>query len=161
MRGAYLHPLLHLLTTSFIRVFLHSAGKRDIGKMHAQHEHCNKLFGNDLPKLKGARQYFSRSEKLLYEIYESDCSVGGSDWARRVDTDGRKWTRFDPRGSIGGIWGTNQNLMVPTNLVHIVVGPGKGTWDRKTKKTLTNRNIQHPASFGKNYLFFAKIPRPK
>ena len=25
--------------------------------------------------------------------------------------------------------------MVPTNLVHIVVGPGTGTWDRENKQT--------------------------
>ena len=44
------------------------------------------------------------------------------------------WTKTDTfrfRGKHWGIQGTNKKIMVPTNLVHIVVGPGKGTWDRK------------------------------
>ena len=32
-----------------------------------------------------------------------DCSLRPSDWARRADTDGQKWTRFDSVWSIGGI----------------------------------------------------------
>ena len=38
-----------------------------------------------------------------YGMYNTDCPIGGSDWARRVDTDAHKWTRFDSGGSIGGI----------------------------------------------------------
>ena len=38
-----------------------------------------------------------------------------------VDTDGQKRTRFDSGGSIGGILGTDQNFIVPTGLVHIVI----------------------------------------
>ena len=63
----------------------------------------------------------------------TDCPIGGSDWALRVDTEGQKWTRVDSGESIGGILGTNQNFMVPTNLVDIVVGSGKGTWDRQNR----------------------------
>ena len=33
--------------------------------------------------------------------------------------------------------------MVPTNLVHIAVGPGGGTWDRKKMEIIGNRKIQH------------------
>ena len=33
----------------------------------------------------------------------------------------------------GKHWGTNQNLMIPTNLVHIVVEPGRRTWDGNIK----------------------------
>ena len=64
----------------------------------------------------------------------SDCPLKGSDWARRIDTDGQKWTHFDSGGSIGGIYGTDQNFMVPTNLVLTVVGPGRGTWDWKNQE---------------------------
>ena len=34
---------------------------------------------------------------------KADCPIGGSDWSRRVDTDGQKWTRFDSGEIIGGI----------------------------------------------------------
>ena len=33
----------------------------------------------------------------------TDCSLRPTNWARRADTDGQKWTRFDSDGSIGGI----------------------------------------------------------
>ena len=68
-----------------------------------------------------------------------DCPIRGSDWARRVDTDRQKWTRFDTGGNLRGILGTSQNLMVPTKLVHIVVVLGRGTWDRQAKKNKTSK----------------------
>ena len=47
--------------------------------------------------------------------------------------------------------------MVPTNLVLIVVEPGRGTWDRQNQnKTLNNREIQHPSKFGDDKLFSPK-----
>ena len=46
----------------------------------------------------------------------TDCSLRPRDWARRA-----------------GKWSTDQSFMVPTNLVNIVVGPGRGTWDRDIK----------------------------
>ena len=63
------------------------------------------------------------------------------------------WTKMATlrfRGSIGGIWDTNQNFMVTTILVHIVVGPGRGTWDRENKQLLNGKIVKSniPASFG-------------
>ena len=46
--------------------------------------------------------------------------------------------------------------MVPTDLVHIVVGPGRGTWDRQNKNILTNRNSHIPASFKTKKSIFEK-----
>ena len=43
--------------------------------------------------------------------------------------------------------GANRNFMVPTNLVHIVIGPeGAGKIDKK-EKSLKNRKIQYPKRF--------------
>ena len=73
-----------------------------------------------------------------------DCSFKPSDWAGRADTDGQKWTHFDSGGSIGFFLGTDQNSMVPINLVHIVVGPGRGTWDPKNQKNI--KEMKNPTS---------------
>ena len=60
-----------------------------------------------------------------------------------------KWTRFDSGESIGGIQGTDQFFMVPTSLVHIVVGPGWGAWDRKSIIEQSQKS-DIPASLVKN-----------
>ena len=79
----------------------------------------------------------------------ADCSLRLSGCARRADTDGQKWTRFDSGASIGGIWGTSQNVMVPTKLVHIVVGPGRRTWDQTVLKIMEDiKQNQYPRKFG-------------
>ena len=70
---------------------------------------------------------------------------------RRADTEGRKWTHFDSGGSIGRVWGTDQRSMVPTNLVNIVVGPGRGTWDRKNPSTLRSKSLEHSRGQGLPY----------
>ena len=44
---------------------------------------------------------FATTNKKVMHL--PDCSLRPSDWARRVDTDRQKWTRFDSEGSIGGI----------------------------------------------------------
>ena len=69
-----------------------------------------------------------------------------------VDTDGNKWTRFDSGGTIGGIEGTIQIFVVPTNLVQIHVGPGRGMSDRHTfKNSLTIDKSNIPASLGTTF----------
>ena len=52
-------------------------------------------------------------------------------------------TRMDKNGQVslhrealGGFKGTNQNFVVPTNIVHIVVGSGRGTLDRTNQKII-------------------------
>ena len=61
-----------------------------------------------------------------------------------------------------GIQGTKQNVMVPTNLVYIVVGPGRSTWDRNTQKNMRNsRKINIPASLGTNKYVFCKNTKTK
>ena len=73
-----------------------------------------------------------------------------------------KWTRFDSGGSVGGIYGTDQNFMVPTNLVHIVVGPGRGMWDRKSKKhNRTMKQNQQPIKAWDETHASSKMQRPK
>ena len=66
---------------------------------------------------------------------------------------------FRFRGKALGDLGTNANFMVPTNLVHIVDGPGRGTWDRKKtkKKTMNIRNVQHPSKFWDGRTVFSKM----
>ena len=81
---------------------------------------------------------------ILLFSFQADCSLRPSDWARRADADGQKWTHFDSVGITGGIEGTNQNSMVPTNLVHVVVGPGRGTWDQKNPKIIDE--MKNPTS---------------
>ena len=71
----------------------------------------------------------------------SDQEVRRGDEARKADTDVKDWACFDSGGSTRGIQGTNQNFMVPANLVHIVVGPGGVMWDRRHPK-ITEK--QHP-----------------
>ena len=71
------------------------------------------------------RKRFSSTGGSLVSLFKLPNSIRGSDWARRADTDGQKGTHFDSGGSIGGIWGTD---------AHIVVGPGRGTWDPKNKR---------------------------
>ena len=58
--------------------------------------------GSDLRKFEA--WLATRPERRIAVItHGSDCSIRGSDWARRVDTDGHKWTRFYSVGSIVGI----------------------------------------------------------
>ena len=58
---------------------------------------------------------------------------------------------FRVRGNIRGIQGTNQNLMVSTNLVHIAIGPERDLQDRRNQKIIEN---QHPSKFwDKNQIF--------
>ena len=80
----------------------------------------------------------------------ADGSQGRSDWAGRLDTDGQKRTHFDSGGSIGGIQVTNQKFMAATNIVHLLVGPGTGTWD-KTSKTQTSQQVLGRITFLKTY----------
>ena len=47
-----------------------------------------------------------------------------------------EWTRFDSGESIGGMFGTNSNFMVPTNLVNIVLGLGRARGIDKINKSL-------------------------
>ena len=68
---------------------------------------------------------------------------------------------FRFRGKHCCIYGTDQNSMVPTNLVHIVVGLGGGMWDRKkSKKHWTNQKSNIPASLGTKH-FFQRSTRTK
>ena len=59
--------------------------------------------------------YAFRKNKAIYAFFAKDArnhtttepaldpSIEAGDWARRVDTDEQKWTRFDSGESIGGI----------------------------------------------------------
>ena len=59
---------------------------------------------------------FQYSLKVVWQNTLSDCSIRGSDWARRIDTDGQKWTRFDSGRSIGGIQVQTKSLWYPPAL---------------------------------------------
>ena len=76
-------------------------------------------------------------------------------------TDGQKLTHLDSGGSIGGILGTTQNFMVPTNLVHIVIGPGRGTWDQTNKNLWGIEKFNIPVSFGTTNQFVRKSTKTK
>ena len=85
-------------------------------------------------------------------------SIGRSDWAQSsigIDKNGKT---FESGRSIGGIKNTSRNCMVPTNLVHIVVGPGKGTWDRNKQKYITSTNTTSQPCWEKNQF---PSPAPK
>ena len=63
------------------------------------------------------------------------------------------------QGEFFWVQGTNQNSMLPTNLVHVVVGPGRGTWDRTNQQIIKDK---HPGRFrdDKN-VFFENMQRTK
>ena len=82
--------------------------------------------------LKNPKTYWSPTDISYFPLSRL------SDRRERLGSGGRHgWTKMDTsrlKGKNRGIWGTNQNKMVLTNLVHIVVGHARGTWDRKNQK---------------------------
>ena len=82
-------------------------------------------------------------------------------WASKSRHEWTKVARSDSKWSIKEIKNTNQKNMVPTNLVHIVVGPERGTWDRaKTKNHWKIKKYSIPASCWDETWLFKKVRRP-
>ena len=62
-----------------------------------------------------------------------------------MDKDGHVFIQGE---ALGGLRVQVNFLMVPTNLVHIVVGPGRGKWNRKKKKHRKQKHTYISASLG-------------
>ena len=60
-----------------------------------------------------------------------------------------------------GCVGEAEKPAVPANLVHIVVGPGRGKWDRKQQKNIGHRKNQHPSKCWVGQHLFEKQHTPK
>ena len=96
------------------------------------------------------------------EVFTLSCSrlneVRLADEPGRWDSKARHgWTKLDMFRLRGKHWGNleyRSKVYGTHNIVHIVAGLGRETWDRQNKKSLKIESFNIPASFGtKKYAF--------
>ena len=103
------------------------------------------------------------SEAASGRIPSAPAHCGGihnrlSDKREWLGSEGRHgWTKLDTswfRGRHWGDLGYRSKFMVPANLVHVVLGPARGTWDRHNHRIFENQ--KHPSKFGDEEWIFSK-----